>query len=83
MRGQTLEQAVQQEFGPLVFPSHLGTVWEWFLALHNRREKGINGEPSPISFEAMSAFFNLRRLRPAGWQVELIEDLDKTYRNTE
>lgn len=57
------------------FPVEMQQQWEFFVDLHNKRTSngfGLN----PISWEAMSSYFNLIQYQPWEWELKLISKLD-------
>jgi hypothetical protein len=50
-------------------------LWQWFMALHNRR--GSNGFSAlPISWEALDAWARRMQIEPTPWEVETIFAVD-------
>jgi len=53
-------------------------MWVYFQQLHRRREYSDFG-PRPLSWLAIQAWQNVRRLSLEPWEIEAILTLDETY----
>jgi len=63
-----------------VDPGPFFHVWEWFVALHRRRQyDGAAGVHQPISEESIFAFSKLRRVQLAAHEIRLIEQIDDYF----
>jgi hypothetical protein len=67
----------QQLDGPAC-PVALGYLWEWFVALSLRRQSNGYGA-NRISAEAMAAWFALRGIRPTGFELDVLDDLEMLF----
>jgi hypothetical protein len=52
-------------------------VYQWFLALNNRRASGGMGV-SPVLFTEMQAYFSLIQVTPLPWEVQVLCAFDNT-----
>lgn len=61
-------------------PDCLSHVWYWFLQLNSQRTSngfGIN----PISNQDMWFFFQLEKIEPEAWELDLIRRFDSVVMN--
>jgi len=59
---------------PAEMPTHFMDVWAWFLDLHKTRPAGMG--LSSISYSEMQSYFNLLRIEPEVWEVQVIRAFD-------
>jgi hypothetical protein len=52
-------------------------IYQWFLALNNRRASGGMGV-SPVLFTEMQAYFSLIQVIPLPWEVQVLSAFDNT-----
>ncbi len=61
-------------------PDSCQEVFWYFRKLSNSRE--MNGDyPQSITFSEMNSFFQMRRIEPLPWEIDLIQDIDILYMN--
>lgn len=82
MIGPAQATAQAQLENPVEFPVDMGEEWDWFERLNETRPRSM-GVPLPITETEMQAFFNLRGIVPAEWQLDLLIRLDRLSRNPE
>lgn len=51
--------------------------WQYFIALHNKRQAGMS--INPISWSDMQSYFNLIQYQPYEWEIDLINNLDSIF----
>lgn len=61
-------------------PDSCRHVWYWFNELSNTRSEGFNGA-LPITFTEIKSYFDLQKLEPQDWEVQLLKRLDIAYIN--
>lgn len=58
-------------------PLETAHIWRWFLDLNGPR--GAAFTVNPISWADTAAYFNLKRIRPDPWEIDLLRSLDDAY----
>lgn len=58
-------------------PHETAYLWEWFLAMSERR--GASMSVNALAWSDIAAFFQLRGLSPQPWEVDTICQLDTAY----
>lgn len=56
-------------------PTNITHIWNWFIQLHNSRTSsgfGVN----PISYQELWCFFQLEKIEPEPWEIDLIKKFD-------
>lgn len=59
-------------------PLETAHLWEWYQDVSTGRQAGMNGM-CPLTWEAIDAYFRLKRIRPEGWEVDTIRAIDAEF----
>lgn len=52
-------------------------VWDWFNDLHARRQAGMT--INALSWSDIRAYFQVRRIEPAKWEIDALAQLDDHF----
>jgi hypothetical protein len=66
----------EEGINQVTFPAEVAHIWAWFTRLDAARQPAFAGL-SPITYEAMAAFFTLQGIKPQPWEVDAIKALDR------
>jgi hypothetical protein len=57
-------------------PAGFEYLWQWFIALHNKRQSGFGGV-CRLAESEIESYFRNRKIIPHPWEVEMIDRLDE------